>query len=376
MKQTLTILAAIAAVSPAIADDHKPQGIYLTPQIVGVDVDDDRIGTQEAKTGYGLNFILGKPLSGSFNVEGRLFVQSAGVKGSDDKVAFVGAGVDLMLIKRNDGIQPFATLGVGGISTDIRFNGIEESEDIKPFAALGFGAMLPVNSNFQLRSDVRYRVTFDDEFVAGEDRFDDLEVGLGLNIPFGQSQQVAVARAPEPVIVTIADTDNDGIEDEKDSCPNTQAGLALDDTGCERDTDNDGIYDRFDQCPGTATNKPVDGNGCVVEEIIRLDGVQFMLNSSSLKTDTVAALNKAVVTLRENTSVAVEVAGHSDSIGDAKYNLWLSQRRAEAVRTFLMNGGIDGERITAVGYGETQPEFDNLTPKGRIANRRVELRTK
>lgn len=376
MKQTLTILAAIAAVSPAIADDHKPQGIYLTPQIVAVDVDDDRIGTQEAKTGYGLNFILGKPLSDSFNVEGRLFVQSAGVKGSDDKVAFVGAGVDLMLIKRNDGIQPFATLGIGGISTDIRFNGIEESEDIKPFAALGFGAMLPISSNVQLRADVRYRATFDDDFVAGEDRFDDLEVGLGLNIPFGQSQQVAAAPAPAPVVVTMADTDNDGVEDRKDGCPNTPAGLAVDDTGCERDTDNDGIFDRFDQCPGTANNKPVDGNGCVVETIVRLDGVQFMLNSSSLKTETVAALNKAVVTLRENTSVAVEVAGHSDSIGDAKYNLWLSQRRAEAVRTFLMNGGIDGERITAVGYGETQPEFDNSTLKGRIANRRVELRTK
>jgi OOP family OmpA-OmpF porin len=374
MKQTLTILAAIAAVSPAIADDHKPQGIYLTPQIVGVDVDDDRIGTQEAKTGYGLNLILGKPVSDSFNVEGRLFVQNAGVKGSDDKVAFVGAGVDLMLIKRNDGIQPFATLGAGGISTDIRHNGNPESEDIKPFAALGLGAMLPINSKLQVRADVRYRVTFDDEFVAGEDRFDEVEVGLGLNIPFGQSQQVAAA--PAPVVVSIADTDNDGVEDGKDSCPNTAAGLAVDDTGCERDTDNDGIYDRFDQCPGTATNKPVDGNGCVVETIIRLDGVQFMLNSSVLKTETVAALNKAVVTLRENPSVAVEVAGHSDSTGDAKYNLWLSQRRAETVRTFLMNGGIDGERITAVGYGETQPEFDNSTLKGRIANRRVELRTK
>lgn len=374
MKKALTMLAAVAAVSPAIAGDQKPQGIYLTPQIVGVAVDEDRIGTQDAKTGRGLNIILGKPVSESFNVEGRLFVQGGGVERSENRVAFQGAGVDLMLIKRNDGFQPFATLGAGGIATAIRNNGIEESEDIKPFAAIGLGGMIPVNSGLQLRADVRYRVTFDDEFVAGQDQFGDVEVGLGLNIPFGQSEKVAAAPAASAPI--IADADADGVEDSKDSCPNTAAAIVVDETGCERDTDNDGIYDRFDQCPGTATNKPVDGNGCVVETIIRLDGVKFMLNSSVLKTNTVSSLNAAIETLSSNPSVAVEVAGHSDSTGDAKYNLWLSQRRAEAVRTFLMNGGIDGERITAVGYGETQPAFDNSTREGREGNRRVELRTK
>lgn len=374
MNKTLTFLAAVAVASPALADDHKPEGIYLTPQVVGVDVDEDRIGTQEAKTGHGLNIILGKPVSDSFNVEGRLFVQDASVKQSDDKVAFKGAGIDLMMIKRRSGVQPFATLGAGGIATAIRNNGVEESEDVKPFAAVGLGAMLPVNSGLQLRADVRYRVTFDDEFVAGEDQFDDVELGLGLHIPFGQGQKVAAAPAPAPV--TVIDADNDGVADGQDSCPDTATGLAVDETGCERDTDNDGIYDRFDQCPGTAAGKPVDGNGCVIDTIIRLDGVQFELNSSILKADTVASLNTAVETLRRNPSVAVEVAGHSDSTGDAKYNLWLSQRRAEAVRTFLMNAGIDGERITAVGYGEAEPEFDNATREGRIANRRVELRTK
>ena len=372
MKKTLTFAAAIAAAYPAMAD-HKPEGIYLTPQLVGVDVDEDRIDPQEAKTGYGLNLILGKPVSESFNVEGRLFVQNASVEDSENKLSFGGAGVDLMMIKRNDGVQPFATLGAGGIATAIRNNGIEESEDIKPFAAVGVGAILPVNSKLQLRADVRYRVTFDDEFVAGEDQFEDVEVGLGLNIPFGGSEEVVETK---PAEVVVADADNDGVEDGLDSCPDTAAGLSVDETGCERDTDNDGIYDRFDQCPGTETNKPVDGNGCVVETVIRLNGVQFELNSSVLKKGTVAALNDAVQTLRNNPSVAVEVAGHTDSSGEAKYNQWLSQRRAEAVRTYLMNKGIDGERITAVGYGESQPEFDNATREGRKANRRVELRTK
>lgn len=372
MKKALTFLAAVAAVSPVMADHNKAEGIYLTPQIVGVEVDDDRIGTEEAKTGYGLNIILGKPVSNAFNVEGRLFVQNASVKESDDKLSFGGVGLDLMMIKRNDGVQPFATIGAGGIATAIRNNGIEESEDLQPFAAVGIGAMLPVNSKLQLRADVRYRVTFDDEFVAGEDEFEEVEVGLGVHIPFGQGEKAVAA----PVAAAPADADNDGVADAQDSCADTAPGLAVDETGCEADTDNDGIYDRFDQCPATPINTPVDGNGCVVETVIRLNGVQFELNSSILKGDTTAALNEAVVTLRANESAKVEVAGHTDSTGDAKYNLWLSQRRAETVRTFLMKAGIDGERITAVGYGEAEPEFDNATREGRIANRRVELRTK
>lgn len=380
MKKTLTLFAAIAATAPALADDHSSEGIYLTPQIVGIDVDDDRIGSQEAKTGYGLNFIVGKPVSELLNVEGRVFAQNASVEDSPNKLTFGGIGADLMLIQRNDGIQPFATIGAGAIATAIRNNGLDESEDLKPFAAVGFGAMLPVNGNLQLRADVRYRATFDDEFIAGQDQFNDIEVGLGLHIPLGAaSQKTAVPEAVAPAAAPVAliiDSDHDGVEDGRDSCPDTGAGLVVDETGCERDTDNDGVYDRFDQCPGTAINKSVDGNGCAVVTVIRLDGVQFQLNSSELKKGTIGALNSAVATLRANPAVTVEVAGHTDSTGSAKYNQWLSQRRAESVRTFLMNAGIDGERITAIGYGEAEPLFDNATSEGRKGNRRVELRTK
>jgi len=85
-------------------------------------------------------------------------------------------------------------------------------------------------------------------------------------------------------------------------------------------------------------------------------------------------LNTAAQTLIDNPGLVVEVAGHTDSDGDEVYNLKLSQRRAEAVRFYLLEAGVNAEQVTARGYGEYKPVADNLTAEGRAANRRVELR--
>jgi len=77
--------------------------------------------------------------------------------------------------------------------------------------------------------------------------------------------------------------------------------------------------------------------------------------------------------LKNNVAATVVIAGHTDSDGEANYNLTLSQHRAEAVRKYLVNAGIRPERITAVGYGEERPIADNATEKGRRLNRRTEF---
>jgi hypothetical protein len=69
------------------------------------------------------------------------------------------------------------------------------------------------------------------------------------------------------------------------------------------------------------------------------------------------------------------IEGHADSQGADAYNLSLSQRRTESVKTYLMGKGIMESRLTAVGYGETKPIDDNSTAAGRAKNRRVELKT-
>jgi len=101
--------------------------------------------------------------------------------------------------------------------------------------------------------------------------------------------------------------------------------------------------------------------------------VNFDNDSASLRPESIAVLDNAAVTLKEWGEIKVEVAGHTDSVDSDAYNLRLSQRRAEAVRDYLIRQGVAAERLTAKGYGEASPVADNKTAEGRFKNRRVEL---
>jgi outer membrane protein OmpA-like peptidoglycan-associated protein len=104
-----------------------------------------------------------------------------------------------------------------------------------------------------------------------------------------------------------------------------------------------------------------------------LEGVNFDFDKSDIRPQDHAKLDQDVATLKEWGDIKVEVAGHTCNIGTDDYNLGLSQRRAESVRRYLIDKGIPAERLTAKGYGESQPVADNATRAGRIQNRRVEL---
>jgi outer membrane protein OmpA-like peptidoglycan-associated protein len=81
-----------------------------------------------------------------------------------------------------------------------------------------------------------------------------------------------------------------------------------------------------------------------------------------------------LASIARNCGARLEIAGHTDAAGDASVNLKLSQRRADAVRKYLVRSGVSAEQVEARGYGETQPIADNSTADGRKANRRIELR--
>lgn len=104
-----------------------------------------------------------------------------------------------------------------------------------------------------------------------------------------------------------------------------------------------------------------------------LEGVNFDFDKATLRQEDIAIIEKDVTGLDKWGNVNIEVAGHTDNRGSDKYNLKLSQRRAEAVRTYLISKGIAADRLTAKGYGESQPVADNATDEGRFKNRRVEL---
>ena len=170
------------------------------------------------------------------------------------------------------------------------------------------------------------------------------------------------------------DSDGDGVGDSRDRCPGTPAGAKVDQYGCELDGDGDGVVDSKDKCPNTPAGRAVDNYGCSLATEYKLERVNFEFDSAKLTPDSTAFLNEAVQILKRHSDLKVEIAGHTDSVGNDDYNMGLSKRRAQAVADYLIANGATAANIFVKGYGETDPVADNGTAEGRAANRRVELR--
>ena len=104
---------------------------------------------------------------------------------------------------------------------------------------------------------------------------------------------------------------------------------------------------------------------------ITIEGVNFAFNKADLTADSRPILDGVAAGLKQHPRVKVEIQGHTDSIGKPAYNLKLSQRRAESVRSYLVMDGVPEEQLVAKGYGETQPVASNKDDDGRAKNRRV-----
>ena len=102
-------------------------------------------------------------------------------------------------------------------------------------------------------------------------------------------------------------------------------------------------------------------------------GVTFATDSADLNPQFHAALDKIAATLVDYNQTVVQVAGHTDSTGSHAYNMQLSQKRADSVKTYLTGRGVTAQRLQAVGAGPDHPVADNATPEGRAQNRRVEI---
>ncbi|MCX6319414.1 MAG: OmpA family protein [Bacteroidetes bacterium] len=106
----------------------------------------------------------------------------------------------------------------------------------------------------------------------------------------------------------------------------------------------------------------------------RLDDVHFDTDKASLRPESYTQLNELLEYLQRHETSRVEIAGHTDNTGTEAHNLKLSQDRANAIRSYLMNKGIPGTRVVAKGYGASEPVADNTSEEGRQLNRRTEVR--
>lgn len=146
-------------------------------------------------------------------------------------------------------------------------------------------------------------------------------------------------------------------------------------TPAPRDSDGDGVPDSSDDCPDTPMNYAVDDDGCPipVEEVARVElMVNFEFDRSEVRPQYFDEIEEVADFMEQYPDTVIELEGHTDSVGTDAYNQGLSERRANAVRDVLIERfDVQGSRITAVGYGESQPVASNDTDAGRAQNRRV-----
>ena len=106
---------------------------------------------------------------------------------------------------------------------------------------------------------------------------------------------------------------------------------------------------------------------------LTLKDILFETNSSALNEISYKELNRVVKMMKENPTLKIEIAAHTDNVGSDTYNLLLSQKRAQSVLDYLLENNIESDRFAAKGYGESQPKMSNNTEENRAVNRRVEL---
>ena len=109
-------------------------------------------------------------------------------------------------------------------------------------------------------------------------------------------------------------------------------------------------------------------------QYVALGEVEFPTGSHILLEKSFEELNRVVEMMEIKPGMEVEISGHTDSIGDFHYNMRLSERRAMSVREYIVSKDIDGQRVTAKGFGPTEPIGDNQSEEGRQRNRRIEIR--
>ncbi len=134
------------------------------------------------------------------------------------------------------------------------------------------------------------------------------------------------------------------------------------------DTDRDGVLDPDDRCPATPIGAQVDPRGCW-----SVRGLNFAFDSDAIDPGYEKQLDVVAELLRLNPDIRVRVDGHTDFRGPEAYNQALSERRASAVRDYLVGSGIGQERFEVKGWGETAPAVPNDTAADMAKNRRVEL---
>jgi OOP family OmpA-OmpF porin len=271
-------------------------------------------------------------------------ILETGVEGATDFYQ-QGLGADISYrLFGSEEFTPYGSLGGGVSRNDVADNPASEFGGYAN-AAIGIISSPFTQTGMRLRADARYL------WDSYDDAYSDLHFSVGITVPIGATrtriiEKTTVVERPVVVEKDFADSDNDGVVDGVDQCPNTLEGLEVNSVGC------------------VETSKA---------QSVVLQGVSFEFNSDRLTANARDILVQAADALKGQPDMKVELAGHTDNVGSDGYNQQLSQQRADSVRDYLLELGVQPGQLEATGYGESRPIRDNSTELGRERNRRVEF---
>jgi OOP family OmpA-OmpF porin len=268
-------------------------------------------------------------------------------------------------VLKNKRLTPYVIAGVG---LGVMESGVVD-DPAGALGQIGGGAHYAFTDNIFLRGEVRGLFNTDPSMA-------NLVVQIGPTLHFGGARAVAPPPPPPPPV--WKDSDEDGVPDHLDKCPNTPKGCIVDKDGCPLDADQDGVCDGLDQCPDTPLGTAVDEKGCPIRpDTVSLswaEGLTFALGSAQLTQQAEGVLDGVVALANKHPDTIVEIGGYTDSTGSAVFNQRLSEQRALSVRNYMVLKGITPNRLRPIGYGETNFVATNDTPEGRQQNRRVEFK--
>jgi OOP family OmpA-OmpF porin len=248
-----------------------------------------------------------------------------------------------------------------------------------PYFNYGAGVKYALNDKFTLRVDARHLLRFDG--------MKHVMYTAGLSIGFGESASKKLPITDEPKQIQdepkqIQDEPKQIQKDIKEVTQETKVVKKV-----VLDSDNDGVINTKDRCPNSAPNANVDTNGCKIEvkKVISKEvakkmakpvdlEIVFASNSDKIKSLDSKKFEPYAEYLKIDKDAKVIIEAHTDSTGSAAYNLKLSQKRAKSAKAQLVSMGIEASRIKDIGYGETKPKVSNDTAKNREINRRVTVR--
>ena len=389
-KISLAIAASLLVMATTASAGNKAGYLSVSPVVGGLTFG----GSQHIETAPVYGIRVGYNFTKALGIEALFdYSHTEPTKGSGRNIDYYRYGGELLYHFLPDNkFVPYVAVGGGGYNMKGSVpNGSNSS--VKTMADYGLGAKYFLNDNIALRADARHIIHLEGsmEHMA--------EYTVGLYIPFG-GPDPAPAAVPEPVVAPDRDSDNDGVPDSSDNCPNTPPDVRVDKYGCPLDSDRDGVPDYLDKCPGTPRGVKVDPDGCPLDS--DKDGVPDYLDKcpgtpKGVKVDTDGCpldsdgdgvpdyldkcpgtpkgvkvdkdgCSKAIVKMCEPTVLNVKfdtnkynikpqyhnelqkvgdflaafpnaqgtIDGHTDSVGSRAYNMKLSQRRADSVRNYIV----------------------------------------